>query len=134
MRVTHLRTDIRMPAQRPRIQAYVEYDVYRRAENQAKKLGKTMSEHVSDALVAYSPDMTEWSAKQAGYQTMMILSLTLAMAKRTMSEDEIRQAREVAGKAAEVVFGRLSNRPFHPRSDIPDDVRLAALLEALSSE
>ena len=123
-----------MPAQRPRIQAYVEHDVYRRAENQAKKLGKTMSEHVSDALVAYSPDMTEWSARQSGYQTMMILSLTLAMAKRTMSEDEIRQAREVAGKAAEVVFGRLGGRPFHPRSDLPDDVRLTALLEALSSE
>lgn len=123
-----------MPAQRPRIQAYVEYDVYRRAENQAKKLGKTMSEHVSDALVAYSPDMTEWSARQSGYQTMMILSLTLAMAKRTMSGDEIRQAREVAGKAAEVVFGRLGDRPFHPRPDLPDDVRLAALLEALSSE
>lgn len=123
-----------MPTQRPRIQAYVEHDVYRRAENQAKKLGKTMSEHVSDALVAYSPDMTEWSARQSGYQTMMILSLTLAMAKRTMSEDEIRQAREVAGKAAEVVFGRLGDRPFHPRSDLPDDVRLAALLEALSSE
>lgn len=123
-----------MPAQRPRIQAYVELDVYRRAENQAKKLGKTMSEHVSDALIAYSPDMAEWSAKQSGYQTMMILSLTLAMAKRTMSEEEIRQAREVAGKAAEVVFGRLGDRPFHPRSNLPDDVRLAALLEALSSE
>jgi hypothetical protein len=115
---------------RPRIQAYIEYDVYRRAENQAKRLGKTMSEHVSDALVAYSPDMTEWSAKQAGYQTMMILSLTLAMAKRTMSESDIRQAREVAGQAAEIVFGRLGERPFHPRSEIPEDNRMAALFEA----
>ncbi len=40
-----------------------------------------MSEHVSDALVAYSTDMPEWSARQSGYQTMMILSLTLALAK-----------------------------------------------------
>lgn len=123
-----------MPAKRPRIQAYVEYDVYRRAENQAKKLGKTMSEHVSDALVAYSPDMAEWSARQAGYQTMVILSLTLAIAKRTMSEEDIDQARSIAGKAAELVFGRLGPRPFHPRFEPPDDDKLAALLDALSGE
>lgn len=123
-----------MVTQRPRIQAYVEYDVYRRAENQAKIHGKSMSEHVSDALVAYSPDMPEWSARQSGYQTMMILSLTLALAKRTMSEEDIDQARSMAGKAAELVFGRLGPRPFHARLDPPEDEKLAALLDALSWE
>lgn len=129
-----LSLEMSMPRQRPKIQAYLDHDVYRRAENMAKVQGKTMSELVSDAIVAYSPDMPEWSAKQAGYQTMMILGLTLAMAKRTMSEDEIRQARVVAGQAAEVVFGRLGERPFRPRMDPPEDDRLVALLEAFSSE
>lgn len=123
-----------MSRQRPKIQAYVDHDVYRRAENMAKVQGKSMSELVVDALVAYSPGVAEWSAKQAGYQTMVTLSLVLAMAKRSMSEDEIKQARMVAGQAAEVVFGRLGERPFHPRMDPPEDDRLVALLEAFSSE
>lgn len=81
--------------------------VYCRAESQAKVQGKSMSELVSYALVAYSPDMIEWSAKQSGHQTMMIFSLTLAMAKRTMNVDDINRARSMAGRAAELVVGGL---------------------------
>jgi hypothetical protein len=51
-----------------------------------------------------------------------------------MSEEDIDQARSMAGKAAELVFSRLGPRPFHPRFGPPDDEKLAALLDALCWE
>ncbi|MFN7107828.1 MAG: hypothetical protein ACK4MY_06390 [Brevundimonas sp.] len=42
-----------------------DHDVCRRDENMVKVQEKSLSELVVDALVAYSPGVSEWSAKQS---------------------------------------------------------------------
>lgn len=123
-----------MPSNRPRITAYVQPETFERAEHLAKLQGRSMSEFVEDALNAYVPGRNEWTARQAGYQTMMTLGLTMAMARKVMSDAEMSEVRATATQAAAVLFGALPPRPFHTAENVPDDERQAALFAALSTE
>jgi hypothetical protein len=56
----------------------------------------------------------------------------LALARKTLSKDELSEARKTAEQAAVLLFGPLGKRPFDVDVSPPTDERLLALFEALS--
>jgi hypothetical protein len=83
-------------------------------------------------LANYSVDRKSWVAHQAGYQTVLGTAVMLALARKSLTTEELRDARRTAEQAAVILFGPLGKRPFDVDVNPPSDERLLALFEALS--
>jgi hypothetical protein len=83
-------------------------------------------------LANYSIDRKSWVAHQAGYQTVLGTAVMLALARKSLTTEELRDARRTAEQAAVILFGPLGKRPFDVDVNPPSDERLLALFEALS--
>jgi len=93
---------------------------------------RTIGSLVDDALANYSVDRKSWVAHQAGYQTVLGTAVMLALARKSLTTEELRDARRTAEQAAVILFGPLGKRPFDVDVNPPSDERLLALFEALS--
>jgi hypothetical protein len=94
--------------------------------------GMTYGQIIDDAIAQYSVDRKSWVAHQAGYQTVLATSIMLALARKSLTTEELRDARKTAEQAAVILFGPLGKRPFDVDMSRPSDERLLALFEALS--
>jgi hypothetical protein len=94
--------------------------------------GMTYGQIIDEAIAQYNVDRKSWVAHQAGYQTLLGTAVMLALARKSLSKDELTEARKTAEQAAVLLFGPLGKRPFDVDVSPPTDERLLALFEALS--
>jgi hypothetical protein len=121
-----------MTTKYPRLQCHVQPATMARI-NELKRLEQRQAGAVvDDAIANYMVDRKSWVAHQAGYQTLLGTAVMLALARKTLSKDELSEARKTAEQAAVLLFGPLGKRPFDVDVSPPTDERLLALFEALS--
>ena len=87
---------------------------------------------VDDAIANYTVDKKSWTGQQAAFQSMLALTITAALARKTLSAEEMGEAQDRAQRLAATIFGPLGKRPFDVDVNPPTDGRLLALFEALS--
>lgn len=124
--------EVFMPSKSPRLQCYIEPVTMARIKELSRVEKRTIGSIVDDALANYSVDRKSWVAHQAGYQTVLGTAVMLALARKSLTTEELRDARRTAEQAAVILFGPLGKRPFDVDVNPPSDERLLALFEALS--
>ena len=121
-----------MTTKYPRLQCYVQPATMARIKELSRSEQRLVGAVVDDAIAQYSVDRKSWVAHQAGYQTVLATSIMLALARKSLTTEELRDARKTAEQAAVILFGPLGKRPFDVDMSRPSDERLLALFEALS--
>ncbi len=118
---SHVRLQIRLPA-----------EAAGRFHSLCRERGVQPAVLLEDLVDNASQDRRSWSVVQSGYQTMLTLALVTALAKRTLTDDELAKVRHMGHQAGALLFGPLGKRPFDVEAPVPDDDRLVALFAALS--
>ncbi len=121
-----------MPSKSPRLQCYVEPVTMARVKELSRVENRPIGSIVDDALANYIVDQKSWTIHQAAFQSMLALTITAALARKTLSTKEMDEAQDRAQRLAAVIFGPLGKRPFDVDVSPPTDERLLALFEALS--
>ena len=120
-----------MPSAMPRIQCHVMPVTKACLHQMSTDQGMTYGQIIDEAIAQYNVDRKSWVAHQAGYQTLLGTAVMLALARKSLSKDELTEARKTAEQAAVLLFGPLGIRPFDVDVSPPTDERLLALFEAL---
>jgi len=121
-----------MPSAMPRIQCHVMPATKARLHQMSVDKGMTYGQVIDEAIAQHAIDRKSWVAHQAGYQTLLGTAVMLALARKSLTTEELRDARKTAEQAAVLLFGPLGKRPFDVDVSPPTDERLLALFEALS--
>ncbi len=116
----------------PRIWCYVQPHTKARLEELKTSLGRPIGEIVDEAVANLDADRKSWTIHQAAFQSMLALTITAALARKTLTTKEMDEAQDRAQRLAAVIFGPLGKRPFDVDEAPPTDERLLALFEALS--
>ncbi|MNS33668.1 hypothetical protein D3C72_657840 [compost metagenome] len=119
-----------MPTKLPRVSGYVQPDTHAKFSQLVAASGRSAGQVLDVAIANLHVDREAWIAHQSGYQTMMALALIAKMARKTLTADELIEARDAAREAAASVFGPLGKRPFEVDINPPDDARQEAIFWA----
>tara|TARA_R110002051_G_scaffold41530_7_gene86147 strand:+ start:37454 stop:37843 length:390 start_codon:yes stop_codon:yes gene_type:complete len=120
-----------MPSNLPRITAYLSKEAHQRLRTLSKTHGVSQSRVVEALINGAFPDKRDWIAQQSGHQTMLTLALVTALAKRTLTEDELAKVRHMGAQADVMLFDPLEERPFYVDYPPPEDDLLLALWAAV---
>ncbi len=121
-----------MATKYPRLQCYVQPATMARIKELSRSEQRLVGAVVDDAIANYTVDKKSWTIHQAAFQSMLALTITAALARKTLSTKEMDEAQDRAQRLAAVIFGPLGKRPFDVDMSPPTDERLLALFEALS--
>jgi hypothetical protein len=119
-----------MPTRLPRVSGYVQPDTHIKFKQLMATSGRSAGQILDVAIANLHIDREAWIAHQSGYQTMMALSLIAKMAQKTLTADELIEARDAAREAAKSVFGPIGKRPFEVDIISPEDARQDAIFWA----
>ena len=119
-----------MPTRLPRVSGYVQPDTHIKFKQLMATSGRSAGQILDVAIANLHIDREAWIAHQSGYQTRMALSLIAKMAQKTLTADELIEARDAAREAAKSVFGPIGKRPFEVDILTPDDARQEAIFWA----
>jgi hypothetical protein len=128
----HVSGDCPMTTKYPRLQCYVQPATMARIKELSRSEQRLVGAVVDDAIANYTVDKKSWTIHQAAFQSMLALTITAALARKTLSTKEMDEAQDRAQRLAAVIFGPLGKRPFDVDVNPPTDERLLALFEALS--
>lgn len=120
-----------MPSNLPRVTAYLSKEAHQRLRTLSRTHGVSQSRVVEALINGAFPDKRDWIAQQSGHQTMLTLALVTALAKRTLTEEELAKVRHIGAQAGSMLFGPLEKRPFDIDYPPPDDELLLALWAAV---
>ncbi|AQR61864.1 hypothetical protein BZG35_09530 [Brevundimonas sp. LM2] len=116
---------------RVRLSAYVSPILAENFEREAERLGLSTSGLLEQLIKEWAPTSEQYLARQMGHQTMMSLTFIAALAKKSLTEAEFKDARVMGVQAGKLVFGDVPPLPFAPDLEGPVDPRLDALHKAL---